>query len=342
MSTIDEIMMRRCLQLANNALGLTYPNPMVGCVIVHQGKIISEGWHQKAGMPHAEVNAISQVKNLNLLKESTLYVSLEPCAHFGKTPPCSDLIIESKIPRVVVGTLDPFSKVNGLGILKMIKAGIDVKVGILENECRELNKRFFTFHQQKRPYIILKWAQTQDGFMATENRQQKWITNEYSKQRVHLWRTQEQSILVGTQTAKFDNPRLNARLIDGNQPLRLVLDRELSLNKDLFLFDKSQSTIVFTEIESENDFNLEFCIVYFDKELIPQILSVLYEKEIQSVIIEGGKFTLEKFIESELWDEARVFTANHSWGSGVEAPSFKGTLISEEKIQNDSLKIYTK
>lgn len=338
----DEIMMERCIQLAQKGLGTTYPNPMVGCILVHDGKIIAEGWHQKAGMPHAEVNAIQQITDKEILKNATLYVSLEPCAHFGKTPPCSDLIIESHIPKVVVGTMDPFSKVNGLGIQKMKNAGIDVKVGVLESECRELNKRFFTFHQKKRPYIVLKWAQTADGFMATENGEQKWITNSFSKQRVHLWRTQEQAILVGTETAKFDNPQLNARLWDGNQPIRVVLDRDLKLNSNLHLFDQSQNTLVFTEIEKENKKNLSLIKIDFASNVEKQILSELHQKGIQSLIIEGGKRTLASFIKKDLWDEARIFTSKESWGEGVEAPKAMGKLISTEKLADDTLKIFVK
>lgn len=342
MKSRDEILMERCIQLAHMGLGETYPNPMVGCVLIHEEKIISEGWHHKAGMPHAEVNAIQQITDKEILKNSTLYVSLEPCAHFGKTPPCSDLIIESHIPKVVVGTVDPFSEVNGLGIQNMRNAGIDVKVGVLESECRESNKRFFTFHQKKRPYIVLKWAQTADGFMATKNGEQKWITNAYSKQRVHLWRTQEQSILVGTETAKFDNPKLNARLWTGNQPVRIVLDRELKLNSDLYLFDQSQNTLVFTEKVKESKKNLSFIKIDFAENVEEQILLELYQKGIQSLIIEGGKRTLDSFIEKDLWDEARIFESKESWGEGVESPKVNGKLISSEKLADDTLKMYVK
>lgn len=340
MMNFDEQMMQRCIQLAENGLGTTYPNPMVGCVIVHDGKIIAEGWHQKAGQPHAEVNAISQIQNKEILKKSTLYVSLEPCAHHGKTPPCADLIVQHQIPKVVVGTVDPFAKVNGLGIQKLKNAGIEVISGILENECRDLNKRFFTFHQEKRPYIILKWAQTTDGFMAAENGEQKWITNEYSKQLVHKWRTEEQSILVGTQTAETDNPKLNARLWNGNQPIRLVLDKDLKLNSDLNLFDKSQRTIVFTENFKKNDGNLEFIQIEFNENLAHSILQKLYELEIQSIIIEGGKRTLDSFIKQDLWDEARIFTSSDSWNSGIHSPKIQGKLIHLKTLISDQLEIF--
>lgn len=336
----DEQMMQRCIQLAENGLGTTYPNPMVGCVIVHDGKIIAEGWHQKAGEPHAEVNSIAQIQDKEILKKSTLYVSLEPCAHHGKTPPCADLIVQHQIPKVVVGTVDPFAKVNGLGIQKLKNAGIEVISGVLEKECRDLNKRFFTFHRQKRPYVILKWAQTVDGFMAAENGEQKWITDEYSKQIVHKWRTEEQSILVGTKTAETDNPQLNARLWNGNQPIRLVFDKDLKLNTDLNLFDKSQRSIVFTEKAKENEGNLEFIQVLFDENLPNSILQKLYELEIQSIIIEGGKRTLESFIQNDLWDEARIFTSSGSWNSGIHSPKIQGQLIHSKTIISDQLEIF--
>ncbi|SMC75288.1 diaminohydroxyphosphoribosylaminopyrimidine deaminase [Moheibacter sediminis] len=338
----DEQMMQRCIQLAQNGFGDTYPNPMVGCVIVHNGKIIVEGWHEKAGKPHAEVNAIHQIHDKEILKQSTLYVSLEPCAHHGKTPPCADLIIQHQIPKVVIGTIDSFAKVNGLGIQKLKDAGIEVISGALEIECRDLNKRFFTFHQEKRPYVILKWAQTADGFMAIENGEQKWITNEYSKQLVHKWRTEEQSILVGTKTAETDNPQLNARLWNGNQPIRLVLDKELKLNQNLNLFDRNQKTIIFSEKEKANQENLEFIQTSFDKNLPDSILQKLHEIGIQSVIIEGGKKTLESFIQKDLWDEARIFTSSESWDSGIKSPEIHGKMIHSKKIISDKLEIFTR
>lgn len=333
-------MIQRCIELAGNGLGNTYPNPMVGCVIVHDGQIIAEGWHRKSGEPHAEVIAINQISDKEILKKSTLYVSLEPCAHYGKTPPCVDLIIQHRIPKVVVGTKDPFTKVNGLGIQKMKEAGIEVEVGIGEEACRELNKRFFTFHQEKRPYIILKWAQTADGFMAAENGVQKWITNEYSKQLVHKWRTEEQAILVGTRTVETDNPQLNARLWFGNQPIRLVLDRGLKLNPNSYLFDKSQQTLVFTEKEKLNENNLEFFQIKFDENLPETVLTKLYETGVQSLIIEGGKKTLESFIRKDLWDEARIFTSKINWNAGIKSPEFSGKLLETNTISTDLLEIY--
>lgn len=340
---LDKEMMKRCIQLAQNGLGQVYPNPMVGCVITRQNKIIAESWHQKAGEPHAEVNAINLLSDKSILSECTLYVSLEPCAHHGKTPPCSDLIVHHKVPKVVIGTADPFAKVNGLGIEKMRAAGIEVVVGVLEKEAQLLNRRFFTFHQEKRPYIILKWAETTDGFIATESGEQKWITNAYSKQIVHQWRTEEQSILVGTNTAAFDDPQLNARLWSGNQPVRIVLDKDLRLKTDLHLFDQTQSTLVFTSKKKESQNNLNYIQVDFNQGLIEQILTHLYELDIQSVIIEGGKETLNSFIEQNLWDEARILKANENyWGDGVKAPELNASLIETKTLDSDRLEIYRK
>lgn len=342
MSDFDELMMQRCIQLAENGLGTTYPNPMVGCVIVHQGKIIAEGWHQKAGGFHAEAAAIHKIPHKEILKNSILYVSLEPCSHFGKTPPCADLIIQHQIPKVVVGCVDSNVQVNGSGIQKLQKAGVDVKVGVLEKECLDLNKRFFTFHQQKRPYVILKWAQTADGFMAPQNGEQKWITHEFTKQWVHQWRTEEQAILVGTHTARSDNPQLNSRLWAGNQPTRVVLDRILKLNPDLNLFDNSQKTIVFTEKSGENQENLRFIQMDFNENPAEQILDHLFQLGIQSIIVEGGKQTLETFIEKGLWDEARIFTSQEIWGEGIHSPQLNGNLIETKIILNDRLEIFQK
>jgi diaminohydroxyphosphoribosylaminopyrimidine deaminase/5-amino-6-(5-phosphoribosylamino)uracil reductase len=338
----DEQMMQRCIQLASLGLGLTYPNPLVGCVIVHDGKILAEGWHQKAGCSHAEVNAIRQIQDKEVLKNSTLYVSLEPCAHHGKTPPCADLIVEHQIPRVVIGTVDPFAKVNGLGVQKLKNAGIEVKIGVLEHESRELNKRFFTFHEEKRPYIILKWAQTADGYMGSLKEEQKWITNSFSKQLVHKWRAEEQGILVGFQTAKIDNPQLNLRLWEGNPPTRFVLDRNLELDHSLYLFDQTQPTIVFTEKEKKDVKNLKFLTSNFGSDFLQGILREIYEQEIQSIIVEGGRKTLDLFIGEGIWDEARVFSSSHSWREGIQAPQIKGDLQLEKKIGEDTVKIWRK
>ena len=347
---IQEKYIQRCIELAQNGLGTTYPNPMVGSVIVYDNKIIGEGWHKRSGEPHAEVNAINSVKDKLLLKKATIYVSLEPCSHFGKTPPCCDLIIKNKIPNVVIGTVDPNVKVAGNGIKKLIEAGATVNVGILEAECQELNKRFFTFHEKKRPYIILKWAETQDGFIAPDeiirkaqnNNEKKpvWITNPYSRQLVHKWRTEEQAILVGTQTVIDDNPKLNVRDWAGNNPIRIVLDQNNRIPKDSNVFDNQVKTIAFckipTSIEKENAI---FETIDFEQNIVPQILHALYRHQIQSVIIEGGRKTLQTFIDDNSWDEARIFVGSVAFGTGTKAPLLAQKNLEKHSIQTDSLLI---
>ncbi|MBE8727115.1 bifunctional diaminohydroxyphosphoribosylaminopyrimidine deaminase/5-amino-6-(5-phosphoribosylamino)uracil reductase RibD [Flavobacterium hungaricum] len=342
---IHEKYIKRCIQLAQNGLGTTYPNPMVGSVIVHENKIIGEGWHKKAGEPHAEVNAVHSVKDKSLLAKSTIYVSLEPCSHFGKTPPCCDLIIANKIPNVVVGTVDPNEKVAGRGIKKLLEAGVNVTVGILEDECNELNKRFFTFHQKKRPYIILKWAESQDGFLAPEKttdqeRRPIWITNVYSRQLVHKWRTEEQSILAGTNTVIDDNPKLNARDWSGNNPVRIALDRNNRINKDSFIFDDSLKTFIFSDKKTNSSTeNTQFEAIDFSQNIIPQILETLYQNQIQSIIVEGGRQTLQSFLDENIWDEARIFVGKTIFRNGTKAPilartnSIKSNILTDELIQ---------
>ncbi len=337
--------MNRCLELAKQGAGNVSPNPMVGCVIVHNDCIIGEGYHEKYGEAHAEVNAIKSVKNIELLKESTLYVSLEPCAHFGLTPPCSDLIVEKRIPTVVIGTIDSFAKVAGKGIEKMMKCGINVQVGILEKECREINKRFFTFHEKKRPYIFLKWAETTDGFIDFDRNQNQfgqpaWITGEKSLLRVHQMRAVEDAILVGTNTALKDNPSLTVRHCEGRNPVRLVLDNHLRLTENLNLFDGTVKTIIFNSVKNQESGNLEFIKIDFNKNIIPQILKTLYQKNIQSLIVEGGKQLLESFIKANIWDEAFRFVGNKFFTSGIKAPEITGTIIHSEKIEGDQLLIY--
>ena len=339
----QEKYIRRCIELARNGFGSTYPNPMVGSVIVYQDKIIGEGWHKKAGEPHAEVNAVRSVKDKSLLKKATIYVSLEPCSHFGKTPPCCDLIIENEIPNVVVGTVDPNEKVAGNGIKKLVAAGVNVTVGVLEDECNELNKRFFTFHQKKRPYIILKWAESQDGFLAPEkemNQERKpvWITNQYSRQLVHKWRSEEQAIFTGTQTVIDDNPKLNVRDWAGNNPVRVVLDQNNRIAKDSFIFDDTVKTIVFTKSETNSATeNTSFESIDFSQNIISQILNVLHQNQIQSVIIEGGLQTLQSFINEDIWDEARIFIGKTSFGKGTKAPVFLKKNATKNFIQEDEL-----
>lgn len=329
--------------MAKNGLGTTYPNPLVGCVIVFNNEIIGEGWHRKSGEPHAEVNAINSVKDKSLLAKSTIYVSLEPCSHFGKTPPCCDLIIKHKIPNVVVGTIDPNSKVAGTGIQRLLENGTNVTVGVLEQECSELNKRFFTFHQKKRPYIILKWAESQDEFIAPLTKDKKgpvWISNEFSRQLVHKWRSEEQAILVGTNTVLDDNPQLNIRNWTGENPIRIVLDRTGKISDAFSVKDGKSKTIIITE--QENLTSRENCIyenAIFDIELTQKIADILYKYDIQSVIIEGGKQTLQSFIAENLWDEARVFIGNVYLTNGTKAPVLNGNF-KIENIKDNQLKLY--
>lgn len=336
--------MQRCLQLAENGFGTTYPNPMVGSVIVHNDRIIGEGWHRKAGEPHAEVRAVRSVTNPELLKEATLYVSLEPCSHFGKTPPCSDLILEKGIPNIVVGTVDPFAAVAGKGIQKLREAGRTVVVGVLERECQELNRRFFTFHNKQRPYIILKWAQTADGFIAPlkkETQKPVWISNAYARQKVHQWRSEEQAILVGTKTVLDDNPQLNTRDWYGNAPVRIVLDREGKIDHTYRVLDGTQPTLVITEAKKKgSDERVAYQNCIFDSSLPQQIARILYQKGLQSVIIEGGAKTLQLFIDAGLWDEARVFESAEQWGQGIHAPRLEALCVRSEKIENNNLTWY--
>ncbi len=324
--------MYRAIQLAKNGLGFTSPNPMVGCLIERNGLILSEGWHYKVGMDHAEVNAINRIENPSLLTDSTLYVTLEPCAHFGKTPPCVDLIIKSKIPRVVIGIQDPCHKVNGLGgIQKLRENGIEVIENVLKDQCRILNKRFFTFYEKKRPYIILKWAQSDDGFMdslkGNEKKNPSWISGIYSRQLSHKWRSEEDSILVGRKTVFNDNPKLDVREWFGSDPIRIFMDRKLSISTSYFILDGTKKTIVFTENKKENQKNTEFVQIFFDKEIIKNILNHLYQKNILSLIVEGGRMTLESFIKDNIWDESRIFICNIFLKDGLMAPVIDGRVI---------------
>ncbi|WP_158979408.1 bifunctional diaminohydroxyphosphoribosylaminopyrimidine deaminase/5-amino-6-(5-phosphoribosylamino)uracil reductase RibD [Cellulophaga sp. L1A9] len=345
---IHEFYILRCIQIAQNGLGTTAPNPMVGAVIVHDNKIIGEGYTCPYGGAHAEVNAINSVLNKNLLLNATIYVTLEPCSHYGKTPPCADLIIKNKIKNVVVGLLDPHEKVAGQGIQKLKDAGCQVTVGVLEKECREHHKRFLTFQEKHRPYIILKWAETTDGFIApdahlrTEEKQPFWITNPYSRQLVHQWRAEEQAILVGTNTVLTDNPKLDVRSWTGKNPTRIVLDRSLKIDATYHVLDKSVKTIIFTEILEELKYESEIIYIQIDftKNIASQICTALYEQNIQSVIIEGGLQTLQTFIAENLWDEARVFKGNSSFKHGVKAPEILGTLKETRNIEKDILNLY--
>jgi diaminohydroxyphosphoribosylaminopyrimidine deaminase/5-amino-6-(5-phosphoribosylamino)uracil reductase len=341
---VQEKYIKRCIELAKNGLGTTYPNPLVGCVIVFENTIIGEGWHKKSGESHAEVIAIESVQNKELLSYSTLYVSLEPCSHYGKTPPCADLILKYKIPNVVIGTIDPNSKVAGKGIQKLKDSGVNVTVGILEKEGNELNKRFFTFHRKNRPYIILKWAESSDGFISPKNKiEQKpvWISNEYSRQLVHKWRSEEQSILVGTQTIIDDNPSLTVRDWVGNNPIRVIIDKKNTIDSSCNVFDNQAKTIVFSNKKMTSITDTIECIkVDFDKNSTQAIVEKLFEINIQSIIIEGGRKTIQPFIEANLWDEARVFIGEINLLEGTKAPDLNRKIHSKVALKNDTLLLY--
>lgn len=344
MKTTDEKYLERALLLAKLGKGNVAPNPLVGSVVVHNGCIIGEGYHEKYGEAHAEVNAINSVKDKSLLSKSTIYVNLEPCAHFGKTPPCSNLIIEHKIPRVVIGCIDSFSEVAGKGIEKMKKAGIDVIVGVLEKESLELNKRFFTFHTQKRPYIILKWAQSSDGFMDIDRINKDkgifWITQPETKTLVHKWRAEEAGILVGRRTIENDNPSLTCRDYEGNHPTRFVLDKDLKTNYTNYTISQDGiKTYIFNQKQSKSVNNIEF--IKINDFSLNSILNKIYKLNIQSVIVEGGKFTLTQFIEHNLWDEARVLTGIKPIENGVTSPIIKGSIREEYTYGKDLVKVIT-
>jgi len=331
--------MNRALEIAQNGLGNVSPNPLVGCVIVHRNVIIGEGWHQKYGEAHAEVNAINSVKNKELLKKSTLYVTLEPCSHFGKTPPCADLIIKHKIPKVIICNLDPFDKVNGAGITRLKKNNIEVVTDVLENKGKEINRRFFTSITKKRPYIILKWAETKDGFTARKNFDSKWISNSESRKLVHKLRAEEDAILVGFNTAKYDNPSITVRDWQGENPSRIVIDKNLSLDRNLNLFDGNVNTICFNSIKNDSIKNLRFIKVDFSN-LEEEILHALDKQKIQSIIIEGGSKTIQKFMGKNLWDEAHIFVGNQKFNVGINAPKLEIEPIKEVEVLDDLLKIY--
>ncbi len=332
--------MKRALELASKGLGQVAPNPMVGCVIVHNNKIISEGYHEQYGSAHAEPNAIKKVSD-EILKESTLYVTLEPCSHFGKTPPCADLIISKEIKKVVVGNLDSNPLVSGKGIQKLKDAGIEVEYGVLDKECRTLNKRFFTFHEKKRPYIILKWAQTQDGFIShwplPQEKEDNWITGKESKELVHQWRSQEQAILVGYNTLMNDNPKLTTRLVEGKSPIRLVLSRTIDLPIDLNIFNNDAKTIVFNPLKDEIKNNIEFVKIDWSKKA-QEVLDYCFKHNISSVIIEGGTNTIYNFMNIKAWDEAQVFmNPNKKFGHGISAPEINLNNITPISVGNDLL-----
>lgn len=321
---------------------------MVGCVIVHDGKIIGEGFTSPYGGPHAEVNAINSVKDKHLLQESSLYVTLEPCSHYGKTPPCADLIAKHKLKEVFIGLKDPHDKVAGKGIKKLEDAGCKVTVGILEDECREHHKRFLTFQEKNRPYIILKWAESDDGFIAPdaslrkENPEPFWITNAHSKQLVHQWRSQEQAILVGTRTVLEDNPKLTTRNWAGKDPIRVVLDKDLKIDSSFHVLDASVLTIVLTAVRDQSLYikGIDYAVLDFSKPLAQQICDVLHQNNITSLIVEGGAKTLQTFIGENLWDEARIFKGSVCFKKGLPAPKLKGTISQRQQILTDTLSLY--
>jgi diaminohydroxyphosphoribosylaminopyrimidine deaminase / 5-amino-6-(5-phosphoribosylamino)uracil reductase len=330
--------MARCLQLAQLGAGNVSTNPMVGCVVVHNETIIGEGYHQRYGQPHAEVNAINEVADKSLLTESTLYVNLEPCAHHGKTPPCADLITHHQLKRVVIGTIDTFSKVAGKGIDKLKAAGIDVTIGISQDECRYLNRRFFYYHEYKLPYIILKWAQTANGFMGrlpADNNLDKKISNAQTNILVHGWRTEEDAILVGKNTAILDNPALTARLWQGKNPIRLVIDQHLETPATNTIFNADARTIVFNGLKQAENKNLHYEKLDFSTTILPQLLSKLYHLQIQSVLVEGGSYTLQSFITANLWNEARIITSNKIWNDGIAAPKLLGEIAHQTTVGSD-------
>lgn len=338
--------MRRCIDLARNGKGRVSPNPMVGSIVVHNDLIIGEGYHQVYGGPHAEVNAINSVKNKDLLSESTLYVNLEPCSHTGKTPPCSDLIVKHKIKAVVIGSVDPNSLVAGKGIEKLRTAGIHVTNNILVDECAELNKRFFTFHKEKRPFIILKWAQSRDGYIDIKRTAgtpigPNWISNPLSRMLVHKWRAVEKGIMVGTDTVVYDNPGLDTRYWPGNSPLRIIMDRQGRIPSDSKVFNGKVQTLVFCEEIPPDKENISHVKIDFNKNVLEQVLTHLYKENIQSILVEGGAKLLQSFINSNLWDEARVFKGQNDFKDGIPAPELNASTKSFKQILDDSLIIYS-
>lgn len=336
----DEMIMERCLELAAMGKGSVAPNPMVGALLVHQGKIIGEGYHEQYGKAHAEVNCLNSVPEHSqaLIPFSTLYVSLEPCVHFGKTPPCTDLIISKKIPKVVVGCTDPFARVSGKGIAKMREAGIEVIAGIKEEECRYLNRRFFTYHQKKRPYIILKWAQTADGYMALPGPRPVRISNEYTDRLVHRWRSEEQAILAGSNTVLLDDPRLTNRLWTGKSPVRMVIDRALKLSPSLRLFDDASPAIIYNNQQSGKKGSVEWIKVASSENFLREMMADMYEREFISVLVEGGASLLNLFIKGGLWDEARIIIGNMYLKDGLAAPVLRGcSPIHEMSITGDRI-----
>jgi diaminohydroxyphosphoribosylaminopyrimidine deaminase / 5-amino-6-(5-phosphoribosylamino)uracil reductase len=341
--TKDEQYMLRCLELASNGICSVAPNPMVGAVIVKDDQIIGEGYHQRFGEAHAEVNAINSVTNKQSLRNSTMYINLEPCIHFGKTPPCAELIKEVGIPRVIVATSDPNPMVNGKGINFLRQSGCQVLTGVLEKEANELNHRFFHFHRKGRPYFILKWAETEDGFIdkirnTADPLQPNWITDDICRMLVHRWRTEEQAVMIGTNTALLDNPQLNSRYWPGNQPIKLILDRDLKIPLNFELFTHSAPLYIFNSRANKDEGFSHYQKIDFGR-LLDELIIFLSNKGIQSVMIEGGSKLIQSFIDKGIWDEARIFTGPILFGKGVKAPAISGNCIFDDEISNSRLRI---
>lgn len=336
-----ETFIRRCIELAEHASGHVAPNPLVGAVLVQNNVIIGEGWHERFGEPHAEVNAINdaiQRGHSDKLNSSTLFVSLEPCSHHGKTPPCTELIIRHRIPDVVIGCNDPFHEVSGRGIKTLLVAGVNVTTGILEEECRYINRRFITFHEKHRPFIVLKFAKTSDGFIASLTGGGK-ISNPATDIFVHKWRSEEQAIMIGTNTAKKDNPLLTVRKWIGLNPLRVIIDKHLSLSPTLNIFNQSGQTLIVNAVRNEQSQNVEYVSTTFD-DLPEELCKILYERNIQSVMIEGGSNLLIQFIQSGLWDEARIITSPKTFGHGLPAPDVHGKMILKKNVAGDEIEFF--
>ncbi len=336
----NEIFMKRCVQLAKLGKGQVAPNPLVGAVIVHQGKVIGEGYHQKYGENHAEVNAVNSVQDKTLLAESTIYVSLEPCAHTGKTPPCANLLVKHKFKKVVIGSRDSHSKVNGKGIQILIDAGIEVQTGVLEKECLELNKHFFTFHSKQRPYVLLKWAETSNGHIDSlnNNGEVTWISGKETQSFVHELRASYQSILVGANTVENDNPSLTVRQVEGKDPIRIVIDPTLRLNPSKRIFNHNSGVLVINKLKNEVEGHIRWLKI---EEINPlSILNEIYKQGINSVLIEGGAFTLQSFIDSNLWDEAKRIIGNTTFSNGTKAPHLPTQTFTEIDFFDDRIQTY--
>jgi diaminohydroxyphosphoribosylaminopyrimidine deaminase/5-amino-6-(5-phosphoribosylamino)uracil reductase len=339
-----ELYMQRCIDLALKGSGAVAPNPMVGAVLVYDNRIIGEGWHQQFGGPHAEVNCIQSVtlEDKHLIPQSTLYVSLEPCNHYGKTPPCSDLIIQSQIKKVVIACKDPFEKVNGSGIKKLMDNGVEVTTGILEKEAIRLNKRFFIFHQQHMPYVILKWAQSADRYIALPQGKPVKISNHITDKLVHKWRSEEAAIIVGTNTVLNDNPSLTTRNWLGKNPLRIFIDKRLSINANYKILDNSTDTMILNLVKNEKSGVNEFVMIHDETKLVEELLQLLYKKGIQSLIVEGGSTLLQSFIECNFWHEARVIKNTELiLQEGISSPTLKNSIrFKQELIEKDEINYY--